>query len=434
MNFKSFIAPKGLIQEDFSILKAQENLDTTKEIQDLLFIQSLEGRSHNGSGMFNKRTYVNTTIDDVVRALELNPNRVKRARQALIDAIVDFVKDTLHGEKRARLVDRKGEPFLGVPLLKDLKVNPRDVLRGIYLGGLRDNADIRKETERIYGVTIGCGECFLVDVRVMARMNLDGEKLAHEAHEDEIALFRKKGLIIADRTHALDERNVRYYYIRHRVGPGQSDDAAIVVAGILYNMDVALGVFLADAVDTLEKYAPEYRDQDQEMAYFIGRGFKELNVSLEDVYEIAYLAAIPPAEEAWIPDSSLRYFLSVDPRTGITALQSHMDFVEGRSIIPLAISYKRTLNTQFYEYIRRRLVNVRRLEAMAVPRLQLRMIDRPLESIVRKNHLVVSKDMPLVEVVKKFRQSKSEVVIVVDKKGEVLGTLTATDLINLWNE
>ena len=50
------------------------------------------------------------------------------------------------------------------------------------------------------------------------------------------------------------------------MGPGQSDDAAIVTAGLLYNVDVALGVFLADAIDTLEKYVPAYYDQDKALA------------------------------------------------------------------------------------------------------------------------------------------------------------------------
>jgi len=176
-NFQRHIAPKHLIKEDFAILKVSEKLDTTSQIEDLLFIQSLEGRSHNGAGIFNKRTYVNTTIDDVVRALDFNPEKIKQARQTLIDDILKFVKDTIHGTPRSRLANAQGQPFLGVPRLKDLKVNSRDVLRGIYMGGLRDNVDVRKKTEKIYHITIGCGECFLVDPKVMNEMNLDGEKL-----------------------------------------------------------------------------------------------------------------------------------------------------------------------------------------------------------------------------------------------------------------
>ena len=63
------VAPKELIAADYEVLRSYEHLETTQEIEDLLFMQSLEGRSHNGAGVFDKRTYVNTTIDDVVVAL-----------------------------------------------------------------------------------------------------------------------------------------------------------------------------------------------------------------------------------------------------------------------------------------------------------------------------------------------------------------------------
>jgi len=60
-------------------------------------------------------------------------------------------------------------------------------------------------------------------------------------------------------------------------GPGQSDDAAIVASGLLYNVDVALGVFLADAIDTLEKYVSIYRDQDNNLARYIKENYTFLD-------------------------------------------------------------------------------------------------------------------------------------------------------------
>ena len=87
------VAPKELIQADYEVLKSYEHLDTTREIEDLLFIQSLEGRAHNGAGVFDKRTYVNTTIDDVVKALGLDPSQVMKKRQAIIDEVM-----TVHGK------------------------------------------------------------------------------------------------------------------------------------------------------------------------------------------------------------------------------------------------------------------------------------------------------------------------------------------------
>ena len=102
--FLSRVAPKELIKQDISILRSYEKLDTTKAIEDILFMQSLEGRAHNGSGVFDKATFVNTTIDDIVKALDCDPRVVKEMRQRLIDDIVRFVDDTLNGQKRDRLI------------------------------------------------------------------------------------------------------------------------------------------------------------------------------------------------------------------------------------------------------------------------------------------------------------------------------------------
>ncbi len=423
------VAPKELIQADYEVLKSYEHLDTTKEIEDLLFIQSLEGRAHNGAGVFNKRTYVNTTIDDVVRALERNADSIKKARQSLVDDILRFADSAMNGEKRDRLVNAAGEPMLGIGLLRERRVNAEDVLRGLYLGGLRDNPDIRKEAEKIYQIKIGGGRCYVIDVKTMLDMNLDGEKLAHEAHEDRIEDYRRRGLIL--HTEGVpDPKTERYFYIRHRLGPGQSDDAAFILAGILYNVDVALGVFLADAIDTLEKYAPVFKDQDGALAFWIARGFKELNIKMEDVYELVSLAAIPEAEEHRVPDSSLRYLLSIDQRSQMSAFKTHLDFIQGKPVIPVPVSFKRILSTQFYEYLNRRLVSVSKFEKLAVPNLEVKELDIPVMEVAKKDFGVISKDATLAEVVRKFKESKCALIVVQDKNNKVVGLIRATDILH----
>ena len=172
------IAPRELIIADHALLKSYERLDTSPDIQDLLLIQSIEGRAHNGSGVFDKRTYVNTTIDDVVRALDLDPEDIKARRQAVIDDIFQFAEDCMNGGKRDRLINNNGEAILGIEYFHERKVNAPDVLRGLYLGGLRDNPDIRKEAEKLYKVKIGGGRCYVIDTKTMLDMNLDGERLA----------------------------------------------------------------------------------------------------------------------------------------------------------------------------------------------------------------------------------------------------------------
>jgi len=426
--FLHSVAPKELIQADYEVLRSYEHLETSPEIEDLLFIQSLEGRAHNGSGVFDKRTFVNTTIEDVVQALGRDPDEIKAKRQAVIDAVVRFAQATMNGERRDKLIDEAGEPFLGIRLFQERRVNARDVLRGLYLGGLRDNPDIRKEAEKLYQIPIGGGRCYIVDLRTMLDMNLDGERLAHESHEELIPEFQKKGLIVSVEG-VPDHKTQRYFYIRHRVGPGQSDDAAFIMAGILYNPDVAFGVFLADAIDTLEKYAPVFRDQDGNLAFLIHRGFKELGLKIEDVYELASLCSIPVPEEHMTPDSSLRYLLSIDTRAQKNAFRNHLDFIEGKPVLPLPVSFKRILSTQFYEYINRRLINVRKLEKLAVPNLTIMELEKPAIDHASKDFAVLPKDATTGDVIRKFKETKAEVIVFQDKNGKVVATLRPQDLL-----
>lgn len=422
------VAPPELIRADHQALRSYEHLDTTEPVEDLLLIQSLEGRAHNGSGAFHKRTYVNTTLDDVVEALEKNPTEIKNRRQMLIDEILDFAISTMNGEKRDRLVNRTGEPMLGISSFKDRRVNSRDILRGLYLGGLRDNPDIRKETERIYQIKIGGGRCFIIDIDTLIKMGFNGEILAHEPHEDKIADYQKRGLIVSTEG-SVDPKTQRYFYIRYRLGPGQSDDAALVMAGILYNTDVALGVFLADAVDTLEKYAPIFKDQDGALAFQIGRGFKELNLTLNDAYELAFLSAIPEIEEHLVPDSSLRYLLSLDKASQTCALKTHLDFIEGKPVPPIFISYKRIPSTQFYDYINRRLANLSKFQRLAMPNLVVSDLQRPAIELMKNDFAVMSKDVTISDVIKKFRETKCDTIIMLDKNNRIVGVVRAADLL-----
>ena len=208
----------------------------------------------------------------------------------------------------------------------------------------------------------------------------------------------------------------------------------MVMAGILYNADVALGVFLADAIDTLEKYAPIFKDQDGALAYQIGRGFKDLCLGLEDVYELVSLAAIPEVEEHLVPDSSLRYLLSLDKRAGSSAFRMHLDFIEGKPVVPLPVSFKRILSTEFYEYINRRLVNVKKLEKLATPNITVRELDRPVAEILKKDFSVISKDATIADVVRKFKETKSEIIIVQDRNYRVVGTVSPLDLLHFLGQ
>jgi len=422
------IAPAEMIRRDFENLKRQERLETTRDIESLIYMQSIEGRSHNGAGAFGKRSYVNTTIDDIVRALGLKPGSVKTKRQILIDQVIKFAKKVCEGGSPSTLLDEKGKPFLGWPGLKGRTVNPHDVMKGLYMGGLRDGIETRKKAEEKYKITIGGGNCYIVDLHIMHEMNLDGEILAHEAHEHEIDQYKKKGLIVEGKK--TDEDHYRYLYIRHRIGPGQSDDAAFIIAGLLYNVDVAFGVFLADAIDTLEKYVWDYSDQDQDLSDYIKENYKDLGVTDDEVLQFAYLSAIPVEIEEEVPDSSLRYFLTTDKMTGQSTLSNHLNFIEGKPYFPITVSYKRILTTTFYRYIKKRL-NLVKFGQAGADELKLELADKPASVVMEKTVITGSTDEQLLALLRRAKKAEAGTIVLKNKKGEIVGTIDPHDYLYL---
>ena len=346
------VAPPEMIRQDFAVLDARETLRTTWPNEQLILMQSVQGHCHEGHGVFRGHAYPNTTIDHVVRALRLDPAAIKRDRQGLIDSVAGYCRRTLDGKAPPALIDEGGEPLIGISTLRYLRVDAWDVVRGVYLGGLRDDADIRRQVEEERGTRIGGGRCYLVDTRRMEEMDLNADELAHGEWETRIEDFKREGLIVADDRR--DEPEVVWQYIRHRKGPGASDDAAIVAAGLLWGLGVAVGVFLADAIDTLEKYVPTYSDQDRDLAEEVAAHAGGLGMGLPEAHLLTFLAAIPEAQEGSIPDSSLRHLLAIDRHRDLCALEAHLLHVEGIPAPAIALGHERVSSRRFYEYVEAR--------------------------------------------------------------------------------
>ena len=351
--------PSELIRQDYFELASRVTLRTELSVAHLLLVQAVEGHAHTGAGAFQGHRYVNTTIDDVVEALHLDPDRTKRERQALIDDIKEFARRVMRGEKPTRLLNGEGRPLLGMGLFRWLDVEPEDVLRGLYLGGLRDSPSVRRATQERYGIQIGYGECHFVDTQVMEQLDLDGEKLARTSNEHRMDEFRETGLIVPP-PKPKDAKHVRYMYVRQRTGPGASDDCAILAAGYLYGFSVGVGVFLADAIDTLEKFTPEYGDQDEMLAEEILRGFPNLGLTDEDVYQLTYLASTPPELEGRLPDQSLRHFLQVDTKVDQTIIESHFLSILGLPFAPMKPSRNEMSNEEVYQYLREKIAGLKK--------------------------------------------------------------------------
>jgi CBS domain-containing protein len=424
-----------LVRQDFEHLSKTTELDVAKESEDAILMQSVEGHAHNGAGMFHKRRFVNITISDIVTALQLDANQVKTYRQRLIDEVRNYVDQVIEGKGPHRLLNPEGQPFLRASRLKNLMVNPSSILKGLYLGGLRDDSEIRRDVEREYDIKIGGGRCHFVDLRIMKHLNLDGEKLAHEAHDEEIEEYMKLGLIVPpEKCHEQESEFVRYFYIRDRLGPGHSDDAAIVCAGLLFDRDVAIGVFLADAIDTLEKYVMKYCDQDNELARHISEHYKQLDVTLEDVRRLIYLCSIPEKKVDIVPDSSLRYLLSIDKETNQTLLDCYLAFVEGKPLMPMTIWKSKISTTEFFSYINHRFLNFQTAEAHVTSLPIAARLSRRVGEIMETGVMTVESSASVSEAIQKMLAGNKSFLLVTQDGGKIAGVVKASDLLRVFED
>ena len=343
------VASPDLLREDFDALDSRAVLRCSSDVEHYLLMQSIEGHSHAGHGRFYGKTFPNTTQDDVARALKLNPAVVKRERQELIDEVKEFAERAVAGEDLKTACNAEGEPLIRCGILRYIDIDPRGVLQGLYAGGLRDDAEIRDLANKRYGVNIGFGKCYLVNQKVLHSLGLNGFDLARNPHESEIEKFKAAGLFAVN-----GDENVAYMYVRYSAGPGASDDAAIVIAGKLWGLSAAVGCFLADAVDTLEKYVPEYNDQDSDISSYIENNFDGLELTKSDAADLAYLCAIPRDMQGKLPDSSLRHMLEIDRKCDQCTIESHLAFVSGKPYSLIELDHGECTNFEFYDYIERR--------------------------------------------------------------------------------
>lgn len=345
------IPPISIIRKDFESLKNKLKLLTSKEVSELILMQSIEGHAHNGHGEFSGRKFVDTTLNDIVFALGFDQFAVRNARQGLIDDIYGFVERVINGEKLNRLINKKGEPILRVPIFKYIEIDPIEVLYGLYLGGLMDDYETRKEVEKIYNIEIGGGRNYLVDFLVMEKLGIDGEYLAHECNEEKMEFYKERGLILEFNENEYDKflhhPSIRFQYIRHKKGKGVSDDLAVLFGGKLYSKSVALGIYLADAIDTLDKYSTKFFEQDYELSKIIERSGL-IKISKEEVYKFIYLIVNPKKD---YPDSSQRYFLEINEKYNMTPLEAHLMFIEGENPPEFEISFERESNYVVYNYV-----------------------------------------------------------------------------------
>ncbi|MBU2638828.1 MAG: hypothetical protein KJ955_07685 [Nanoarchaeota archaeon] len=343
---------EDIARRDYNYLLSNVSLGTSRRTKELLLMQSVEGHAILGDGMFNivmgtewrrgkqrqKRRrfqFPETTIEDVIIALRQNPDLIKQERQEMINEATDFMRRLMAGEELTHYINRNGEPLFGINFLKDTRIsNPAHVLAGAYIGGRMDKyIGWRQEAEKLYGVATGGGVCIGVNRKKAKEAGIKLEQLARNEHtEEEITALIAAGILCHD---VGSSKDVISWYVRYKEGEGTSDDLAVLFAGTNYSYDAAIGLFIADAIDTWDKYVPFiHKDgQDEQLADEICAEEKSIAKKVkgfrlppkENVLEL--IALIAEANYDIMTSSSQRYFLQKQKHAPQCAIENYIGYI-----------------------------------------------------------------------------------------------------------
>lgn len=346
---------------DYQQLLSNISLRVEDPVRELLLMQSVIGHAQNRHGRFS-RAYPNATLDDIVLALGKDPIKIRRERQKVIDSIVEFAVRIIEGKSCSAYVDNNGSPLLSLTVGLELK-DPAAVLKGMYLAGVMDNFEWRMKAASKYHFEIGGGECVAVDLDKLRLFGTLQDLANKEWSEKWMDEFKGSGVVIDSKV-AAETNKVVSAYVRHKKGKGTSDDLAIVLAGKIYGKDAAVGVFLGDAIDTWDKYAeiliPGGQDEHLGMLIkqheeTIRRSYPGFELpSVKDVMKFIYTIAMYKGPHA--VSNSQRYMLQVTRRLNQSAIESHLNYVDGKPYKEMHFSHlgQELTNTKLYRLFERR--------------------------------------------------------------------------------
>lgn len=357
-------APAHLIRLDYEAMFERFSLRTSYEAEKLILMQSVPGHASEGHGLFGGTglRYVNTTMDDIVLALKQKPTEIKEKRQKIVDDIIYFIDKAIEG-KLEYLVNKEGKPLLGMEMFTDMKIkDDKTFLIGSYLASVMDNYEIwRKKIAQKYGLEIGGGKCCAINMKKMILHGEDFDTLSQEEHDEEKFKYLRNLGIISKKKRRKSTKEWQNGYVRQKKGRGVSDDAALLMSGLLYPgkdpCSAALGVYVVDLIDTLDKYIP-YIDEGgvDETAGPRIKSSGQISLNEDEIIKVVHLFAIVPRKK--MPDCSQRYFLEIDQDVDQTALESHLKYLQGKPYKEMKIgsrSSTRILNTTLYDRIGERL-------------------------------------------------------------------------------
>ena len=359
-----------LVRTDLESMERTIDLDLEEGVARVLLVQSVMGHAQNGHGEFGKAGYVypDATIPDIIAGAGMDIQRIKAARQQLVDDVYEWVDKALEGSA-TRLVLR-GKPLLGVKFLRHHGIDPEYVLKGMVLAGYMDNFNARMDTIDHFKTTIkgdpliiGGGETYLVDMNALVTAGLNIPFLEQQRHDEEsIQYLRDLGVIVQK-----FGRGNEQAYFRRKIGPGTSDDLAFIMVGKLYGqqdlelgISAMLGAFVVDAIDTYDKCVsfPVQNGLDERLAEYIQLAWKEEHdqplVSQEEIRTIIYYSAKSNNPRVSASSSHRRFVQFGGDEQYKPALEAHVYFVMGREPDPFHIGFEGTPSQVFYPRAQKR--------------------------------------------------------------------------------
>lgn len=363
----------GTVRRDLKAMKKRVDLSLEGPLWDALLVQSVLGHAYQGHCEFREVDFrfTNATITDIIHAAGLDVQKIKHARQELVNGVYEWIDEALSGSHHPRLTVRN-KPLLGLQFLRDYAVDPVAVLKGMVIAGFMDNYAMRMKTVDHYKQTlngkpleIGGGESYLVNVQQLRKMGFDFTDLAtRENSEEDIEYLREVGIIVEERT---QKGKIEPAYVRRTVGPGTSDDLAFIIVGTLFGQeDIGLGIsamlgaFVVDAVDTYDKCVsyPVEKGLDEQIGDWIQSAWRQQTgsslVTDGEIMSVIYFSAKANTPYVSVSSSHRRLIEYPGERKLRPTIVEHMAFVQGQPTGRFEVGFNRMDSDVFYNRVRSR--------------------------------------------------------------------------------
>ena len=363
-------------RDDWERTAAHVSLDTSPETAYLLLGQTISGHAQEGHGCFSRR-YLNATIGETIAAAGEDAEHIRQRREGVLQDIEALLSDALHANGELPLRNTGGETIAGLNIL-DQSADPMLFLWGFYVAGaVMDNRGWRERmaawTKRTLGkeFNVHTGDSYPVSLAALEGRGVTLDSLAKGGR------VNMDGLALPENP-ALGSRDVVSAYVQNSVGTGGSDDASLVYIGMLYGRDAMAGAFLADHVDTLDKYcaliyhggrdqllADSLLGETRFLAQFGPDGRDWLRE--EVLFPFLLFGNKSPVKRLWdappkkvkfvqLPSSSQSYFQRVR-ESGLTAIEAHMEYATNGTVLDegLPIAFEKMPYFRFAEELENRI-------------------------------------------------------------------------------